>query len=165
MSSDHQVGDKMMMEPMYLTMNCKAIFLFNNWRTALGDCSSYGWYLVYTFCLAVFIDFLSWLKYFVWKKFNSSSSTNSISYGILLIVENAFWVIGNALIMLLAMTYSWGVLLTITAGKIVGYVLFKARIPNKDGRWSLMSHTGSSQDIPNSMKHSNYSKEKATIIN
>src|SRR3990167_181101 len=120
----------MMMGMMYMHFywGCNFIFLFNSWESQPGQCSKFGWYIVLAVVATALTDIIPFLKETMIAKRNKQISFDSeaeskgkAGFLILLVLLQTTWILMSICIMLLIMSFNYGMVIAILATKTVIY--------------------------------------------
>ena len=106
-----------MMMQMYFYQSCRCIFLFSQFESNEGECSTYFGYLALMLVFCLLVDGLPVVK----AKLIKSSTKVSTGTKALLVLLQLAWLIGTAMTMLLLMSYNWLVILMVCASKLFFY--------------------------------------------
>ena len=124
----------MMMMQMYFYQSCRCIFLFSQFESNEGECSTYFGYLILTFLFCLFVDGIPVLK----ASFIKSATSDSWANKALLSLLQLVWLVGTAMTMLLLMSYNWLVILVVCASKLIFY-----------GGWAINAETATGYSVIN----------------
>ena len=114
---------------MFFYAGCNCVFLFNSWSTNEDQCGSFAGFLALTLVYTLLTDFILASKNEVRK--TATKPKSSIRLVLVSIVLHAVWCLNNVMLMLLAMSYNWYVILTIGFAKMLGYYLFTSHLKSK----------------------------------
>lgn len=113
---------------MHFYWGCNFIFLFNSWESQSGQCGKFVWYMVLAFVMTVLTDLIPFFKESLISKRNRQISFDGemaekgkIGFIILLVILQTAWILLSICIMLLIMSFNYGMVITILCTKTAIY--------------------------------------------
>jgi hypothetical protein len=141
----------MAMMYMHFTWGCNFVFLFSSWQSQADECRKYTWYIVFAALLTALTDFIPMLKeYLVGRRNNidytlGEPSKSKLTYILLLLLVQSLWILFSILVMLLIMSFNYGIVITIVITKTVVYSV--TTIPKLLKRATAMAPTIKSEEF------------------
>ena len=108
---------------------CNCVFLISSWTTNSDQCHKFAGFLGLTLLLTLLTDVILASKNEVRKASTRHRSNRKLVFALLFL--QVVWCFNNVMLMLLAMSYNWWVILTIAGGKLLGYFLCTSHIKSK----------------------------------
>jgi hypothetical protein len=117
----------MAMMYMHFYWGCNFVFLLSTWQTQVGQCGKYTWYIVLAVILTALTDLIPLLKDYILATRKESDGTpgepgkSKLAYVLLLLLIQGLWILFSILVMLLIMSFNYGIVIAIIVTKTVVY--------------------------------------------
>ena len=112
---------------MHFYWGCNFIFLFNSWETQPGQCGKFGWYIVLAIVATACTDLIPYIKEQLINKrreqisADSDADRSNFGFGIGLLILQSIWIFLSICVMLLIMSFNYGMVIAILATKTLVY--------------------------------------------
>lgn len=112
---------------MHFYWGCDFIFLFNSWETQPGQCGKFGWYIVLAVVATACTDLIPYIKEQLINRRNNQISVDfdagrsNLGFCIVLLILESIWILLSICVMLLIMSFNYGMVIAILVTKTVIY--------------------------------------------